>query len=208
MDCTLCGTETHRFYNHKTRVFYFCSNCFSILLCSKFYLNADCEKKHYELHKNNSSDPRYQKFVFPIVNSIIKNQSTKQNGLDFGSGKDSSISKLLTDSNFKMKEFDPFFKNEEKLIEDTYDFISCCEVMEHFHQPYKSFKLLKKLLKPKGKLYCMTELYSEKMNFDSWYYKNDPTHVFFYHPKTIKWIAENFGYKKYTIDNRLVVFEN
>ena len=81
------------------------------------------------------------------------------------------------------------------------------EVIEHFHHPKKEFELLFNLLKPGGKLYCKTDLFSESKNFDSWGYKNDPTHVFFYHQKSILWIQKNIGFTSVKIDGRLIVFE-
>ena len=52
-----------------------------------------------------------------------------------------------------------------------------------------------------------TDLFSEAKNFDSWGYKNDPTHVFLYHHKSILWIRKNIGFTSVKIDGRLIVFE-
>jgi len=79
-------------------------------------------------------------------------------------------------------------------------------VIEHFHHPFNEFQLLKGLLNPNGKLYCMTDIFSETKDFATWYYKNDPTHVIFYTEKTLQWIQKNIGFKRVTIENRLVQF--
>jgi hypothetical protein len=52
----------------------------------------------------------------------------------------------------------------------------------------------------------MTDLYHEDINFSKWYYKDDPTHVFFYNTHTLEWIKEHFGFSSLTIDKRLIVF--
>lgn len=207
MACPLCGAKTHHFYNNKEREFKFCISCSSISLDSKYLLSPEEEKRRYDLHKNISTDVEYQKFVRPIVNAIQKEFTEKSYGLDYGSGKDSAILKLLTDHGYSIKPYDPFYLNDKILLKKNYDFIACCEVIEHFHNPYFNFKQLYKVLNPGGKLYCMTKLYSENMNFDSWYYKNDPTHVFFYSRKTIEWIATHFEFKNVKIKDRLIVFE-
>jgi Methyltransferase domain len=62
--------------------------------------------------------------------------------------------------------------------------------MEHLHDPLKEFGLLKSLLKPQGKLYCMTHLYDESIDFAKWYYKNDKTHVCIYQKETVKFLQE------------------
>lgn len=206
MNCPLCSTPVLHFYSHNHREFYFCSECFSVSLDSNNHLSAEEQKQHYGYHRNDANDKEYQKFVSPIVDSILKDFKPSHKGLDFGCGKDSSITKLLKEQNYEVASYDIFFANDPKVLKKTYDFIACCEVIEHFNNPKSEFERLFSLLNSDGKLYCMTELFSEKMNFDEWYYKNDPTHVFFYSEKTIGWIAQQFGFKDYTVKNRLIVF--
>ncbi len=54
----------------------------------------------------------------------------------------------------------------------------------------------------------MTHLYDENIDFEKWYYKNDPTHVFIYQEKTIEYIAKEFGFSSFCIENRLITFYN
>jgi SAM-dependent methyltransferase len=207
MNCPLCQTPSNHFYSHNTREFYFCTTCFSIFLDDNNYFSEEDEQKHYEHHQNDVFDLGYQQFASPIVDAIKKDFKPNHQGLDFGSGTNSVIVKLLRDDFFQITEFDPYFSNHPAVLENKYDYIACCEVMEHFHYPRKEFEKLYNLLLPNGKLYCMTELFNETKSFDSWYYKNDQTHVFFYHEKTIAWIAEKIGFSKFTIEGRLIVFE-
>jgi len=171
------------------------------------YPSTNNEKKRYLEHNNNVHDLGYQKFVNPIVNAVQKDFNNTTSGLDFGCGTGPVISKLLRDKNYSIATFDPFFDNNLNALKTTYNFIVCCEVIEHFHNPLKEFKLLKSLLKPKGKLYCMTDLFSANINFKNWYYKDDDTHVIFYHKNTFKWIEKNVGFSKVTVNNRLITFE-
>jgi 2-polyprenyl-3-methyl-5-hydroxy-6-metoxy-1,4-benzoquinol methylase len=173
-----------------------------------FYTSLENEKNRYQEHNNDINDIGYQNFVQPIVQSVLNNFKNTTQGLDFGCGTGPVITKLLRDKNYNITTYDPFFDNNTEALKKTYDFIVCCEVIEHFHHPFKEFKLLKSLLKPKGKLFCMTDLLSETVNFNKWYYKNDNTHVIFYHRNTCKWIQENIGFSKVTVSNRLIVFEN
>ena len=64
------------------------------------------------------------------------------------------------------------------------------------------------MLKKSSKLYLMTELYNEGIDFARWYYKNDPTHVFFYSQETFDWIKKEFGFSDVRVDKRLITFEN
>ncbi|HQX04654.1 MAG TPA: class I SAM-dependent methyltransferase [Flavobacterium sp.] len=207
MKCPLCNHPSNHFYSQKSREFYFCTKCFSVFLDDKNYISETEERKHYEMHNNDVNDIRYQSFVSPIVDSILNDFKKTDKGLDFGSGTGPVITKMLRDNDYDIQEYDPFFADNSETLKQKYDYIACCEVIEHFHHPKKEFELLFNLLKPGGKLYCKTDLFSESKNFDSWGYKNDPTHVFFYHPKTMTWIQENIGFSNVKIDGRLIVFE-
>ena len=54
----------------------------------------------------------------------------------------------------------------------------------------------------------MTDIYDESIEFSKWYYKNDPTHLFFYHKKTFEWIEKEFNFSNVTIKHRLITFTN
>ncbi|MFW6254556.1 MAG: hypothetical protein ACOC41_06480, partial [Chitinivibrionales bacterium] len=51
-----------------------------------------------------------------------------------------------------------------------------------------------------------TSLYSDDIDFGSWAYKNDYTHVFFYRKETLAWIRNHYGFCGLHIDNKLSVF--
>lgn len=165
------------------------------------------EKEFYQTHNNDILDKRYQLFVSPITLYIFSHFSPQAVGLDFGAGTGPVISYLLQQKGFNVLQYDPFFHPNTELLEKKYDFIVCCEVIEHFHNPRKEFALLRKMLNPNGNLVCMTQLYDQTINFRNWYYKNDQTHVFFYRENTIQWIRDNFSFSEYKIDSRLLVLK-
>lgn len=173
-----------------------------------YYISEESEITRYKEHNNNVHDLGYQKFVQPIVNSVLSDFNPTATGLDFGCGTGPVITKLLRDNKYNIQTYDPFFDNNPEALETTYNYIVCCEVIEHFHHPLKEFQLLKSLLRPNGKLYCMTDVFHEKINFEHWYYKNDETHVIFYHKNSFDWIAQHLNFSKVTVQNRLIIFEN
>lgn len=205
--CPLCNCSSRIFYQFKTKLYHQCENCSAIFMDKSLILNADNERLRYEEHNNDVENIGYQKFVSPITSNILKDFNKNSKGLDFGAGTGPVIAKILKDNEFNVKLYDPFFHNNPNLLKFKYDYIACCEVMEHFHKPKKEFKLLKKLLKENARLYCMTDLYDESIDFHKWYYKNDSTHVFIYHKNTIKWIKDNIGFSNIKIDKRLIIFE-
>lgn len=105
-----------------------------------------------------------------------------------------------------MAGFDPFFANLPDLLDRTYDYITCCEVIEHFHRPAIEFERLRGMLRPGGRLYCMTILHHDDIDFRNWHYRRDDTHVFVYRRETIEWITRRFDFSNVEIDGRLIVF--
>ena len=204
MNCPLCNTAGTYFF--KTE-FYSCLNCDAIYKNNQFYLNDEAEKNRYLEHNNNVEDIGYQQFVSPITHYIFEHFGIHDKGLDFGSGTGPVISKLLKDKHYHIVQYDPFFAPDTAVLEDRYNYIVCCEVIEHFHYPKLEFEKLYNLLLPGGALICMTHLYTPEIDFTNWYYKNDPTHVFIYREKTIAYIAKTFNFTSSKIENRRIVFK-
>ena len=168
--------------------------------------NHEEEIERYQYHNNDVNDLGYQKFVSPIVNAVKQYFNSNHIGLDFGAGTGPVLSKMLQVAGYQIKQYDPFFHKYPELLNEKYDYIASCEVVEHFHYPDKEFELLKKLLLPNGMLFCMTDIYNPTIDFANWYYKNDPTHVFIYQKETFEWIKTTFNFSDLTIDKRLVSF--
>lgn len=208
MKCTLCSTETEPFYYYEkeARHYHRCPNCRAVLMDQKDYPTPQEEIQRYESHNNDVEDPRYQNFVSPLVEKITRRFEPEHLGLDFGSGTGPVITKMLSDQGYNLNVFDPFFDNNPEVLEHKYDYIVSCEVIEHFHNPYREFKDLKSMLKPDGALFLKTDVYTEDIDFHAWYYKSDETHVFFYHPKTFDWIKKEFGFLELEIDGRHITF--
>jgi len=206
--CPLCLNSGTVFYQFKERLYFKCSNCSGIFVDERLRPDRGTEKLRYETHNNDVNDKNYQRFVSPITSAILSAYTANDKGLDFGAGTGPVISKVLEDNNYSIVQYDPLFHSHPELLNDTYDYIACCEVIEHFYNPMEEFSLLKKILKTGGILYCMTDIYDESIDFHKWYYKNDPTHVFIYDKRTIHWIQKEFGFLNVTIADRLITFFN
>jgi hypothetical protein len=204
--CPLCETLSPLFFEDTQR-YCRCPNCDAIFVVCEDLPKEDVEKERYELHDDDTADAGYRKFVSPITSNILQEFTQEDEGLDFGAGISAIISVVLREHNYNIVNYDPYFHNHPELLTQQYDYISSCEVIEHFYNPKKEFTLLRGMLREGGKLYLMTDIYDEKIDFALWYYKNDPTHVFLYTPKTFEYIQEVFGFKNMRIEKRLIVFE-
>ena len=207
-NCPLCNSSSTVFYQHKNQLYHQCSNCNGIFVDKKLRPDSETEILRYREHNNNINDYGYQSFVSPITSTILRDFTKDHKGLDFGAGTGPVISKILKDNSFNIKLYDPFFHNYPNLLDKQYDYIAACEVIEHFHNPKKEFSLLRNLLRQDGKLYCMTNIYNENIDFHTWDYKNDFTHVFIYHKNTILYIKKEFGFSDVTINDRLITYSN
>jgi hypothetical protein len=206
--CPLCSSDWLVTVDVNSRQFYDCRKCGGISLAPGFRLGEQEERARYELHQNDVTDPGYQLFVRPMVEAIGRDFRPGHSGLDYGAGPGPVITELLKAQGFQINLFDPYFHPDTSVLNQSYDYIFCCEVIEHFYFPTVEFARLKAMLKPGGKLYCMTHVFSKDLDFTTWYYKNDPTHVFIYRKETFDWIARQMGFSDVVVEGRLIGFFN
>lgn len=93
-----------------------------------------------------------------------------------------------------MSTYDPFYAPTLKVLERSYDIVTCTEAIEHFHSPHVEWALFNKLVAPGGVLAIMTKRVLDKARFVNWHYKNDITHVSFFSEKTFEYLAQRDGY--------------
>ena len=204
--CPLCFNGSDTFAHSNNRDDFRCSYCQSIFADPKTFLNYEDEKSRYETHNNDVLDPGYRNFMKPIVDIVSDKFTQNHIGLDYGSGTGPVVSKMLHEKGFRVEQFDPIFCNKPEVLTKSYDYIVCCEVIEHFYNPHKEFLQLRAMLNPGGGLFCMTHIYIDSIDFRKWYYKNDSTHVFFYHPLALSYIKEQFQFGALEVNSRTIHF--
>jgi SAM-dependent methyltransferase len=206
-NCLLCGAESGFFGHYRKTDYYRCLVCRTIFIPPAFHLSPEREMKRYQTHNNDVNDPRYRAFVSPLTGMVFSLFRPHHKGLDFGAGPGPVAALQLREKGYDIELYDPFFHDNPGALQKKYDYIVCCEVIEHFRQPQREFRLLRSLLHPGGSLYCMTLLYSEDTDFSKWRYKDDETHIVFYCPGSVSWIKENFGFESALIDDRIIHFK-
>lgn len=205
--CPLCEQVGTLFYPKYH--YYHCIECSGIFRDQETWLTPKQEKAYYATHEYRYDDQDYRRFVQPLLDGIAQRQKPTDKGLDFGCGAKPVLVKWLSEQGYSIVGYDLFFANNASLLSQRYDYIVCCEVAEHLHQPLEVFIQLYDLLKPNGRLYCMTWRYNaDKVDFHRWFYKNDPTHVFIYQDMTMDYICSACGFRSVEfMDDRLVVFQ-
>lgn len=209
IDCPLCYLKSAVLYQKVDGKKYFiCSNCDLVFLSDKDRLSKEEEKKRYDLHENDPDDKNYRKFLSKIFIPMQNIIAAPAKGLDYGSGPGPLLAQMFEEKGYSMKTYDPYYNEQEAVLEENYDFITCTEVVEHFYNPGQEFRKLINLLNEKGILGIMTETREKINNFETWHYRRDPTHVCFYSDKTFDWLSEKFNLQRIKNSTRVNIFKN
>ncbi len=190
MNCIVCNNQSAKsFQTSDTKTYWKCGNCLAKFLDPSLYIEAGIEKERYLEHDNRIDDDAYRSFLSRLANPLQKKLSVDDTGLDFGCGHGPALADMLQAEGFQIDLYDPFFFPDKKVFTKKYNFITCTETAEHFHDPHQEFNALDNLLSPGGWLGIMTCFLTTDEAFESWYYRRDPTHVTFYCEKTFEVIA-------------------
>jgi SAM-dependent methyltransferase len=193
--CPVCrAAAPHHLMKIDGRDYWHCPKCDARFLDPGQRLSASEELAHYRTHRNSVDDPGYRDFLSRLATPLLARLTPGQSGLDYGCGPGPALAAMLKEAGHEMAVYDPFFAPDRAVLDRSYDFISCTETAEHFHNPADEFDRLGGLLRPGGWLALMTCLHTEETNFAKWYYRKDPTHVVFYAAQTMRQIATIRGW--------------
>ena len=127
-------------------------------------------------------------------------------GIDFGAGPGPALANMFADDGFEMSLYDLYFHNDRSVLSHSYDFVVTSETVEHFESPGSEFELINNLLKEGGVMGIMTSILYESINIEKWYYRMDPTHIAFYSPETMEWIAKQYNWKLHIPFKNICIF--
>ncbi|WP_429911441.1 class I SAM-dependent methyltransferase [Glycocaulis sp.] len=196
ISCPVCE-ESHveAFFEEGSRSYSRCLQCGARYLDPGSRLDGDAERAQYDLHENDVADPGYRRFLSRLSVPLLERLAPGAQGLDYGCGPGPALAAMMEAAGHSMALYDPFYAPATAVLERKYDFITCTEVAEHFHDPAGEFERLDGLLKPGGWLGIMTCFHTDDARFEGWHYRKDPTHVVFYREETMHWLANRFGWE-------------
>ncbi len=207
MFCILCGKpEVSFFFEDKLRKYLWCEVCDLVFVPSYQRLSAEEELKRYDQHQNSPDDQRYRNFLDRLFKPLNDRLLPGSYGLDFGSGPGPTLHLMFMEHGHAMHIYDCFYADDQSVFEQTYDFITATEVVEHLFNPQWELDRLWSCLKPGGLLGMMTGIVENKAAFKNWYYKKDETHVAFYSKKTFEWLRQKWQASWEVIGNGVVIF--
>jgi len=210
MECSLCtakNCEIHFRDERRDWDYWICHSCEFVFRDPGTYLSAQPEKERYATHNNSINDPRYVRFLSPALRAVEKYVTEGAQGLDYGCGPGPTLSEMIRRKNYSCVEYDPLFFADETLLQTTYDFVTCTEVVEHFYQPGVEFEKMNGWLRSGGHLVVMTDHRLPGRDFANWGYRTDITHVGFYNHQSWGWVARALGWRILDLSDRLAVFQ-
>lgn len=177
------------------RHYWACPACETRFLNPAHHPTPDAEHAQYMLHDNDEADIGYRRFLSRLAEPLLERLPPGASGLDYGCGPGPALAAMLREAGHDVALYDPLFRPEVSVLAQSYDFVTCTEVAEHFHTPAAEFKRLRALLRPGGWLAIMTCFQTDDSRFANWHYRHDITHVVFYRDTTFHHLAKNWGWR-------------
>ncbi|MCB0378308.1 MAG: methyltransferase domain-containing protein [Bdellovibrionales bacterium] len=208
MGCPLCNSpEVGAFLTDEKRQwrYWHCHQCDLVFRDPQSHLNKLQEKARYQEHNNSIENEGYVHFLTPVVEALLPYLKDGDVGLDYGSGPGPILDILFERKGYKVTNYDPYFAPHPQNLSRQYDFITCTEVAEHFYTPGLDFSKIFELLKTNGCLLVMTQM--RPNDFESWYYRNDDTHVCFYSRQSMAWVAKRWDMDLLSTEGGLCLFK-
>jgi len=193
--CPVCEAPSLMlFQTIRDTPYHRCETCEATVMDDACWLDADEERKVYDLHDNHPEDDGYRRFLSKLTGPLLERLGPGAHGLDFGCGPGPALAAMLREAGMEVALYDPFFYPSATALAQQYDFITCTEVVEHLHRPAETFRQLDQLLRPGGWLAIMTCFQTDDHRFANWHYRRDPTHIVFYRETTMAWLARAHGW--------------
>ncbi|MFN3869729.1 MAG: class I SAM-dependent methyltransferase [Hyphomicrobiaceae bacterium] len=175
------------------RDYWSCHDCEARFLAAAHLPSRAVELAQYLLHRNDPGDPCYRAFLSKLAVPLLARLPAGSSGLDYGCGPGPALAAMLREAGHAVALYDPFFAADDSVLARNYDFVTCTEAAEHFHDPAGEFARLVTLVRPGGWLAVMTCFQTDDARFLGWHYRKDPTHVVFYREATFRHIAARHG---------------
>lgn len=200
--CPVCLRIGPRLLIRLDRDYLRCSRCEATFVPPAQWPDAATERREYELHRNAVDDPGYRAFLARLAEPLSRRLAPGSSGLDYGCGPGPALAAMLQEAGHQVALWDPMFAPDRAVLDQTYDFITCTEVIEHLRDARAVFAELARLLRPGGWLGLTTCFQTDDARFAGWHYRRDPTHILFWRRRTLGHLADTLGWGlEFPVDN-------
>lgn len=202
LHCPLCDSvDVPLFHSYDKRQSYHCAVCDLVFVPKAYHVSVQEERAVYLLHENHIENEGYVA-MFRRALAEIMPHVTPRRILDYGCGYEPVLQQILQGDGYHCDIYDAHFFPE--LPDGEWDLIVSTEAFEHFANPAAEIERMLSRLQPGGSLGIMTRLRTEAIEFASWHYSKDPTHITFYSPACFEWIAARYNLRVVHSDNRAI----
>lgn len=206
--CPLCRETRSRSLAarpHPGGSYRHCRRCDLIFATSGGLLSPRQEKERYLAHDNTHDNEGYVSMLSRFLERAVLPFSEPGRALDFGCGPGPVLADLLGDRGYQVEVYDPFFYPDRRPLGESYQLITCTEVVEHVTRAQETWALLFSLLSPGGVLAVMTHFHPGPGLFEDWWYHRDPTHIRFYSPQTFRYLSRHLGLETLDYDGQKTI---
>ena len=206
--CKICSQEVATFFDEQMQVTtYWCDHCHFCFKDENNIISLEAEKKVYEQHENSIENAGYVAMFRDFITKTITPYKDEINHvLEFGSGPTPVLSQILTQDGFNVDNYDKFFAPQKVYENKVYDLITSTEVIEHIAEVHALFDFFNQHLRSGGYLALMTQFLPQKRDeYLKWWYRRDPTHISFFTPQALQYLAQQHGFKRHYHDDKKVI---
>ena len=189
--CKICGLPSNELILNKIS-YEKCPGCNFLAKKDSFIVSSEKEFERYQNHENDDSSGYrdYQTRFYEMIKDFLG-----ECVLDYGCGNNHILSNILNEYGINSNYYDLYFYPEINYKNTKYDSIILEEVIEHLKDPISVLKDLILLLNDNGRLIIRTNLITDKIDLNNWWYLRDITHISFFEFKTFETICELLSLK-------------
>lgn len=173
-----------------------CPACGYVRVDDAYLPTSEEAEARYRLHRNDIAEPGYRAYLERFVDSaILPFGEPGSRVLDFGSGPEPALASVLHERGYTVVTYDPIFAADPRGLRGRYDAVVIHEVAEHLGRPYATFARLRRRVLSNGLMAFRTRFAPEDpTEFARWWYREDPTHVGFFVPRTFEALASRMAW--------------
>jgi hypothetical protein len=170
-----------------------CRACGLVFVPEAQWVSVEAERARYGHHDNTEANAGYARFLGEVADVVDGLARPSARVLDFGSGENAVLARILRDRGYDCTPYDPLYEIGATALDELYDVIVLCEVIEHLRDLRGELDGLRGCLRPGGHMVVRTQCYPSLEGLATWWYARDATHINFFSRESLEVAARLCG---------------